>query len=726
MKSMARVLSLAIFLASTASAQQPVPPRRGFSPADPNARVIDAGPRASSATPIDLSGAWRGVYCADDTVVVADLELTTDAAKRTLTGELRMTTIPSALMRGTAAQPFKGSSAVTGVVDPGSRTVVLSAAAGVRPPMPGILPPSASTKQMKLNAVMSVGRTQFAGQFEGQNGSQPGQPYFVFARADAATKLEDLAKHAAALGGALKASGSPPSDAELAKWSARYVEEYGQAGLGTSVDRISAMALPLLNDATFKPLFGERYDALDFGKLAAAMQRGGGVVSGGSRADPQFVREHLYIQYMLWPSAPKLVSVAAMRVIDAWKTELLAHFQNDPPVASAFDDLAAAQKALKERVEYAWPSEKKATDETIERIRPRMSGSALAANVDRAVSDAAGRAGAEALASWAKTNEALLATCAQAERDAAQKRIDTKLDALLEPLLAESLAQLEKLGSGPTAVRDGAAWYRALLTQFAFAAQRPPVVRATEKLAGRREQDIAAGQRSYADAIAAAQTTDDIDRLFATDLSVPGDPSTPSFAPLAAIARERKRVLQEAILMSLFSADEKQYMDRPGHIDLSKYDGAPPSPESARLALLRGYASLSGTLLDAHTARCVSRQFSPMLLPFSAVISMSNERFTNEPVEVRSTENEDEYGWRCTYTLTMQMTIPQDNVLASYDSVVRQGVDQEMKLVNGLLQAFANTPSTAVFELYEDGWGVPGMRAIGGAESALGALLGSH
>lgn len=83
------VVCLVVFLAAAASAQQP-PPQRGRLPPNfpgrPNAaqpvKLLDplaAPPRPTDAPSLDLSGSWKGVYCSDDSVIIADLTLTTDA-----------------------------------------------------------------------------------------------------------------------------------------------------------------------------------------------------------------------------------------------------------------------------------------------------------------------------------------------------------------------------------------------------------------------------------------------------------------------------------------------------------------------------------------------------------------------------------------------------------------------------------------------------------------------
>lgn len=713
-------LFVSLFI-STAGAQQPQVPQRRQPPAGypnrPPAAIdpLTAPTRPTVAPPIDLSGSWRGVYWAEDTIILADLVLTTDAAKRTVTGDLHYTTVPGPLLRG--AKALEGNSKISGVVDPGALTLLLEAAGDIRPPT-GMFAKPPGAKGVRLCGIYSATRNEIAGQVVSSFGSRD-KPYFLFARAEGAAKIKPLAEHAAKAQGPQTASGSPPSDEALAKWAARYGQEYDDNKLGGGVAGTSARALPLLNDANFKPVFGESYDTIELGKLAAAMRRAGAAVGAGSLGrlnspDAKFVREHGNIQYMLWPSEAKIVSVAATRAIDAWEAELIKRFQSDPPVASAFDDLAAAQAAIKERVTYAWPSDTSATEAALEQSKSRLGGSTLTANVERAISGASGLAGAKALASWAKDNAEMLKACTDTERAGAQQRIDAGLDAILDQLLAEPLKQVASFDTGAQAGSAGAAWYTSLIAQFGFAAERPPVRHAIERLMARRDQDLAASRDQLSTRIAACKTVPEVDAIFQADLSIPGDSSLPSYAALAEVASKHKQQIQYDFMMSLFATDEKEYMDRPGHIDVKKGAGKAPSKEAIRLAFVRGMAGGTAGMIDDHTARYVSRE---LIIPFPLNVRFSEEELLDfAPIP-------DSPDFECRIKILIQMTLPQDNLLSQYSPNVRKGVEDMVTLANTLGRAAASESQKEVLHLYEDGWGIPRLRASGGAAAAIDAML---
>lgn len=681
------------------------PPGQPAMPVDP----LTAPPRPTSAAPLDLSGSWKGVYVGDDVVIHAELVLTTDAAKRTLTGELRYTASPPPGSR--RAQPgAQGTSKVTGVVDPGTRAVTLAVAGAMKPsPSPLFAPPPGA--QTRLIAVYSVEREELAGQIQSPYASKADAPFFVFARGQGAKGIDQIADHvAAALPGGhppFKPSGSVPGDEAITTWASKLNDEYGASANAGIDDAVFVRALHLFGDAAFKPVFGESYDAIDHGRLVKLAQKLGGI------------RACAYFQYSVAPSGPRVLAVAAARTIDAWESGMLAHFRNDPAVDSSFDDLAATASVIKERVPYAWPSEGKAMGGTLEELRTRLAAGALAASVDKTLGDASGMLGAQALASWARNNETMLRHCGPADREAAQQKIDAKLDSLLDQLLAEPLSRIDALGTRGSALRDGAAWYSDLAKRFAFALSRPPVQRAIARLMVRREKDYAAALESILQRISAAPTTQALDAIFQPDLSVPGDPSLKPYAPIAEAAKKRRLEIDHAFQMTLFSKQEHEWMDPPesGHINVKKFEGSAPDAESIRLAVLRGMAFGTGKMIDAHTARSVTRTNGSFLLPFAAIIKMSDEHLEAfRPVEGT-------HDFECKYTVVLQMAIADDNLLASYDAVVRKGMEQQMEMMNKLLKGAASIPHIHTLRLYEDGWGVPELRDVGTAESVIDGFL---
>ncbi len=729
MKSIWRVALLGGLLVSITWAQPPQPGQRpsrlppGFPRPGQPAAITDpllAPPRATSAASVDLSGTWKGLYIGDDVVIRAELVLTTDATKRILTGDLRFSAPPGPGVRGPAPAP--GSSRITGIVDPGTRAVTLATTGEVKPG-PRKIADGPPGQQTRLHAVYSAARDELAGQFQGPYGAKSDAPFFIFARGDDGVKrIEQVAARVAAAlpggHGPIKPSGSIPGDEALAKWGSKLGDEFGKNGIAGDPERMFLKALPLFSDANFKPVFGETYDAIDHGTLVKAAQRLGGTdPRGGARPDPQFVRDYGQLQYLIVPSGPKMLAVAAARTIDAWEAEMLTHFKSDPPVASSFEDLAATGAAIKERVTYAWPSGLKAADAALEGAKTGLGAGALASKLDRALSEAQGLPGARALAAWPKDNEAMLKACTPAEREEAQKRLGAKLDSMLDGLLVEPLGRLDKLGTGWGALRDGAAWYTNLMRDFGFAMDRPPVQAAIARLSARREKDYTAGLEAILQRIAAATTGKALDAVLEPDLSVPGDTALASYAPIAEAAKKRRLQIDHDFQMSLFSAQERGWMDPPesGHIDVKKHAGEAPDAESIRLAILRGYAFGTGKLLDGHAARSVTRTQS-LMLPFSAIMTMSDEKLESfVPVEGTS-------DFACSYTAVLQVGIAEDNLFANWDAVVKKNSEEMVRLINQGLRAAAGMSNSQTFRLYEDGWGVPSMRAQGAAEAAVNQI----
>ena len=651
------------------------------------------------------------MFCWDVMVELADLTLTASPDHRDLKGELTFTMVPSEATRTVRPGP-PTTWPITGRVDPGSNAVWLA------PPPPAPRTAIGPVFEAKpLGAVFSAARNELAGQF--RNPRMPGTtdasaPYFLFVRAgngaDAAAavaRLQSFASHAAetAIPPRGRNGGSPPSDADLLKWIAPYEEEFGKSAGAGGVGQIFERMMPIFADAAFQPVFGQPYDRIDVGTLASAIRRFN---------DPKFAREHAYLQYAVPPSPSKLVAVGAMRTIDAWKDEMLARFRSGTPVASAFDDLAATQKAMQETVVYAFPSARKKTDEEIEQLRGTLSGSSVGANADAAIAAAAGLDGAKKLASWTKDNAAMLARLSPAERQAAQTKVDAKLDEILTSLLEPETAKLASLGTGESAVRAGVAWNKALADRFAFGAARPPYAAAVAKLASRREADIAAGSPQILQGIQACKTPEEVDAILAGDLGVPGDERTKPYAAIADAAAKRRQKIEEERILALFSPEERADMDRPGHIDLKRAKERPPTAEEVRLAMLRGWGHGTEKMIDAHRCRYVDLTSSKvMFIPFPVILTFSQENLISaDPIEESS-----EY--QCTFTILIQMAAADDNMVVNFDEVVRKQSATTMQLVNSLFVGMSTEPQTKVLHLTEHGWEIPELMEAGAVQGAL-------
>jgi len=291
---------------------------------------------------------------------------------------------------------------------------------------------------------------------------------------------------------------------------------------------------------------------------------------------------------------------------------------------------------------------------------------------------------------------------------------------VLRELLEPPVAQIAKLGSGEEAVRAGAAWHKSLLAQFEFASARPAFAQAVAQLRSRRDPDLAAGSERILQRIQACKTPEEVDALFASDLSVPGDEAARAHAALADAGKKRKQKIEDDRILALFSREEQEIMDRPGHLDLSRAKNVPPSPEEMRLAMVRGWAFGTGKMLDAHTARHVDRLQSGFGLPFSV-----NMRFTDES-KISADRIGETNDYKCQFQIVMQMSLPDDNILANYDAVTRAGMENMLKLVNAFCVAASSEPQKKTLRLTENGWVIPELMEAGAIEGAFGRMLGGR
>jgi hypothetical protein len=750
------------------------PVRRGL-PIDP----FSLPPRLTDAPPIDISGTWTGVFTNNELVYVADLTLTnTDASQRKLSGELHFKSLPSAAPGPMVHQPIKeGSWKVQGLVDPGAATLLLAQRGWATPSTaPGIQP-------MSFSLVYSPSLKQLAGQEDKQGGNPPQLPYCLFARAENADSLKKLAQHAAAVPSVLEAGpGNPPSDAALAQWSAKYDQEYPGSSQDP-IDKSVIQSLPLLRDSEFKPVFGETYDTIDFAQLALAVQRVGGAVRAGmrgaptprlgsppqqitipqppqdqpplgltpqqqrawriqqqqeysrqiqqmmqqqravqnaNRPDPAFAQSHMAVQYWLRPSSSRMISVAAVRVIDTWESEMLSHFEKDPPAGTAFDDLGATQQAARLRLVYAWPSDKKNLDATVEQVRTTTASTVLAANLARALAMPADVASARQLAFWADDNAQLLNYVSPAVREAATRQVHDKLDAVLTPLMAAPRAELASLGTGSNAVRAQVLWYDKFMQQWNFAIARPPVKDLLNDLVQRRDKDLTVAKPDFLRSISESKSMPALDALVKANLSLPGDPRLAAYpAIMQAITAQRAEV-DKAALLALYSKREQDMMDRPGHIDLKKWDGKGPSAEEVRLAMLRAYTG-KGRMIDAHTVRCETYNPMMIMMPFEFNITMKDEKLTRCDKVPNSPD------FDCHFEILMVTQIPPNSTVGSIDPNIMQGFQMAAALENKDLEDAAHEDHHQVLRLTEGGWQVPdlrgGMEILNGMGNAARSMM---
>jgi hypothetical protein len=150
-------------------------------------------------------------------------------------------------------------------------------------------------------------------------------------------------------------------------------------------------------------------------------------------------------------------------------------------------------------------------------------------------------------------------------------------------------------------------------------------------------------------------------------------------------------------------------MDRPGHIDVSKYTGYAPSAEEVRLAILRGYAFGNGQMIDAFTAR-----HGGVIYPINMGIT---EVRVKKFIPIDGTKDFDYL-----VKLTWKFSLPKDNVIAHYDRNTAKGSDLAAKFDAAVANAIDDDYEYKL-RLYDDGWGVPELRAAGAGDAVMTQFL---
>jgi hypothetical protein len=96
---------------------------------------------------------------------------------------------------------------------------------------------------------------------------------------------------------------------------------------------------------------------------------------------------------------------------------------------------------------------------------------------------------------WDHDHELLIASVAPDHRAQLASRTQAQLDTVLERLMADEVAALDRFGQGVAAVVAGNRWYSALVDAYSFAWDRPPFASAVARLQARRGGDLRRGAR---------------------------------------------------------------------------------------------------------------------------------------------------------------------------------------------------------------------------------------
>jgi hypothetical protein len=583
-------------------------PSSGSSSSNTNLQAqLGRGPVAAES----MAGEWHGTYALHGTVSGIDLTLT-DSDDNRLSGNMTVHEVLASPQRSEdpAAKTFNS----TATFDPACRTIVIAVA---EQRSPGF----ASAVTSTLSGVYSKRRDEIGGTLRAPYGGDAA--FFVLVRANKADGLKSLEKRVASLHNFTRPSpfDSSPGSGALKGWIAAYEREYPGQGMHTQTQVFARRALPLLMDDEFKPVFGDTYDEISAGKLAAAADKfqhrmGHGFQTWGQ--DDELTGPLSYGQYILHPDVEKILAVRSVRVIQAWRGELVSAMNTMPPTVDSFRQLDAMQGALEKVVTYDWPS-RRPGDQTVA-ARKRLAGPVIVMRADDAVKRASGEEGAAMLNAWSVKNSEILHYAPQNAASSAQAKVQARLDAMLTQQMGEQTARIAGFGTGITAVDNGSAWYMHLRAAYGFAVNRPVVQSAIGQLAARRAGDLAAAQGDIQSRINRCKTSHDVDSTLASVFIVPGD-------QMQSVADTRRAAIVVETKMALCSREEVQCMDGQGNIDVQKLIKMGPSPDGVRLALLRGCAAGTGKVTSP--TEC---NWTAPIIPIKYTTTVTQVRFMKNPI----------------------------------------------------------------------------------------------
>lgn len=513
-------------------------------------------------------------------------------------------------------------------------------------------------------------------------------------------------------------SWSGPTPAAIVQWASRLKTEMPGMDLrNTTFDKLYLTARNLFEDDTFKPCFGITFEEMNpYQRLT--------VVNVFTRNAQQQLLEY---QFLARPfrtvgefGTPDItVSIHWQRSVRAWVRDVNTVFAALPAARASFASMTKAEAMAAVELAYLWPSERGELATTLAQTRTRLAVPVLNDSAASLIASAHDISGARDLASWDKREAELLQYAPQSDREQMQQRISTKLDALLEQLLAGELRALPGFGRGIAAVEAGGRWYQTFAKSYDFAQTRVPFQKALQRFRQARNRSLGEAASAITGKLEGAKSEAEIKSMLASYLSCPGDESTEAARAIHQLANQRLAYVKEQELLAMYSKDERAIMDRPGQLNLAKLGKEQPwapSEEEVRLALLRGFAFGTGQMIDPHTAKMMSRM-NGLLVPVTMIVRIDRLNIT------RFAYVEEAHDYLVEYTADMSFALPTKDPLWDTDPNLRQGGQMACNMANATAKLLAEERTVQAFHLYSDGWGVPELRQKGAGEAGVDAML---
>ena len=539
-----------------------------------------------------LNGTWKGVYFIYPNLMGLELQISSEP-NGAVSGVLKY--YPAVKLRSAFGQPKAGSYHISGQFNEPSRSFLLTPGDWIeKPPMAGGLAP--------LTGVLGVKTKRLAGLFEFKNAPNP--MFFILApgsdgdrliaeishsaypaplarerwqqstpqervrfalqrqlqqlktmphpygrRGDQLKLLEEkLEQRLAALpGGGADSEARPkvweaPSVDKLRDWASRLKQEMPGLNLRSTVmEKLYIPARNLFEDNYFKEHFGLTYEEMDASQRKAV-----------ASSFMQHARDLNDYEFLAYPFQnvffePDItVSIHWQRTFRSWMNAMQASLTTLPAETQSFSNLSAAESTADAELSFLWPSEKTKFHTTLAEVRTRLAGSVVTLRADRLIATASGKAGARELAGWQTQEKDILQYLSTAERDNFQQRIDTRLDKILEELVAANVRSLATLGHGLDALRAGNDWYREVKRSYDFALTRPPIQEALRQFYQVRAKNLIEAKPSIIAQIDEAEQETQVQSLLEFCLAYLGDADSETGVAIRQHAKQRLAFIQHA------------------------------------------------------------------------------------------------------------------------------------------------------------------------------------
>jgi hypothetical protein len=536
-----------------------------------------------------LTGSWVGVYQAYPFFI----RMTLNAG----TGEMRLEPL---VQQQSIGRPPTGIARVTVDYDASARTLLLT---------PG--PDAYRTLGVQIPqffGVLDEDKQLIGGLLVGA--PRDASPYFILGRAEAADgafikKIKDVLQDTGAAGGPPRFQnpvgniknpfGGGGRQNKLREWVSQLTKEYPDVDpYQTESGALFLMARNLFRDEYFRQHFGKTYDELDRGDFARTTTDLRGIppprsnfpeerANGAARA----VERAFSLTVGTYTVADIILSVLAMRPMEAWRAQALRRVQSAPPSTDGLKIIAGSQAAEQNALNTFWPSERRVFADAVTGARTRVAGPLLTARVNELLASSTAFSSAETIATILESGRTgartgvptggvaagrgrgagpvpmvrpsivaptpvddsvsgLIGLASEETRAAQVARLEARVSELVNAETQRDRDAIARLGEGLPGLEAGSRFFASITQKYRSFQNQSSVRSVFDALAKQRSPLLKAVEPTLTARVKAARSTSELTSIQQSYLGVSSDGADPAGGRVLQTAQTQRAQLQQA------------------------------------------------------------------------------------------------------------------------------------------------------------------------------------